>query len=321
VKEGPGYLVTIGTFDGVHLGHQKLLRWVQERAREAGLRARIVFFVHPPHFFFRPDHAIPLLTTSRERKSLILEMGIDRVEVLNFGPRWAKMPHERFFSEYIVKRWKAGGIYVGRDFAFGKGRQGDLRYLEEACRRRGLGFGILPLVRVHGRKISSSRIRKLLSAGEVARADLMLGRPYSVSGVVVHGEGLGRKLGFPTANLRLAKDIIVPPGVFHVRVFGGPFGSVRASERAELVAAEGGPAGADAVCSVGYRPTVKLRGPHLLTTEVHIIDWEGDLYGDTLRVEFLQRLRGEKKFSSLDALKRGIRKDIDRCRSNAGGPP
>jgi riboflavin kinase/FMN adenylyltransferase len=289
------YLVTIGTFDGVHRGHQKLMRWVRRLSRRLRMHTRVVFFASPPRFYFCPQYAHPLLTTSLERRAILKSLGVDRVEILRFGPRWARMPHERFFEDYLVRRWKAGGVLVGRDFAFGTGRKGDLEYLRKACASRGMRLGILPLVRVKGRKISSRDIRRLLDSGRVAEAGRLLGRPHALTGRVVRGLGLGAKLGFPTANLKVSPELLAPPGVFHVR-------------------AEVPHAGAlDAVCAVGYRPTLG-RG---LTraVEVHIPGWSGDLYGKTLRIEFLRKLRGEKKFKSLEALRRAIARDIGRIAS------
>ncbi|MEE8425119.1 MAG: riboflavin biosynthesis protein RibF [Elusimicrobiota bacterium] len=284
------YLVTIGTFDGVHRGHQKLLRWVKERARKLRMGTRVVFFVAPPRFYFRPSLAAPLLTNSRERKRIIRDLGIEKVEVLRFGSRWAKMPHTRFFEEYIVRRWRAGGLLVGRDFAFGRGRRGDQTFMRGACKARKMRLGVLPPVRVRRRKISSTMIRDLLGAGDVKGAARLLGRPHALSGKVVRGAGIGRRIGVPTANINVARELLAAPGVYAVRV-SGP--GLRARK---------------AVCNVGFRPT--LRRSRRRVVEVHIPRFSGNLYGRTLTIEFLRRLRGEKKFPSLEALKRQIKKDI-----------
>lgn len=287
------FLVTIGTFDGVHRGHRKLLAWVRSRARRQGLKTRVVFFVAPPRFHFKPSLRVPLLTSGRDRRRLLKDLGIDRVEVLRFGPRWAEMPHTAFFERYIVSRWRAAGLLVGRDFAFGKGRLGDLAFLRQACRARGLELDVLPLVRAGRRKISSTRIRGLLAKGDVRAAARLLGHPFSVTGKVVHGRHLGRKLGFPTANVHVPLEVTAPPGVYEVRVQGGPIAEPR-----------------PAVCNVGVRPTVD--GEPRRHVEVHVPRWSGRLYGRTLTVEFVRRLRGERKFPSLDALKRQVQRDIAR---------
>lgn len=287
------YLVTIGTFDGVHRGHRQLLDWVRALAKRRSLKTRVVFFVAPPRFHFRPELKVPLLTDGAERRRRLLELGIDRVEVLRFGPRWAEMPHTAFFERYIVRRWRAGGLLVGRDFAFGKRRLGDLGFLKAACAARGMTLGVLPLVRVGGKKISSTRIRALLSAGDVAGAGRLLGRPFALRGRVVHGNHMGRKLGFPTANVHVPAEVLAPPGVYEVLVSGGPLTEPKR-----------------AVCNVGVRPT--LDGERRRHVEVHIPDWKGRLYGRVLTVEFVRRLRGERRFASVDALQRQIARDVSR---------
>lgn len=287
------YLVTIGTFDGVHRGHRQLLDWVKALAGRRGLKTRVVFFVAPPRFFFRPELKVPLLTGGAERRRLLRELGIDRVELIRFGPRWAEMPHTAFFERYIVGRWRAGGLLVGRDFAFGRKRLGDLTFLKAACAARGMTLGVLPLVRFGRKKISSTRIRELLTAGNVAGAARLLGRPFSLRGRVVHGKHLGRKLGFPTANVHVPAEVLAPPGVYEVLVSGGPLAEPRRG-----------------VCNVGVRPTVG--GEPRRHVEVHLPGWSGRLYGRTVTLSFVRRLRGEKKFPSLEALQRQIARDISR---------
>ena len=293
------YLVTIGTFDGVHRGHRKLLAWVKERAARAGLKTRVVFFVAPPRFYFHPSKRVPLLTSGSSRRALLKSLGIDRVEVLRFGPHWAQMPHTYFFERYIVRRWRAAGVLVGRDFAFGRGRLGDLAFLKTACRARRMTMGVIPLLRVGGRKISSSRVRLLLLEGDVAAAARLLGRPFSLTGRVVHGDHQGRKLGFPTANVHVPPEVIAPPGVYEVRVSGV------------------WPAPKTGVCNVGVRPT--LSGERRRHVEVHIPGWSGRLYHRVLTVEFIRRLRGERKFPSVEALKRQIAKDVAKVRPSGRG--
>ncbi|TBR24966.1 riboflavin biosynthesis protein RibF [bacterium] len=287
------YLVTIGTFDGVHRGHRQLLSWVKELAKRRGLKTRVVFFVAPPRFYFKPELKVPLLTGGAERRRLLKELGIDRVEVLRFGPRWAEMSHTAFFESYIVHRWRAGGLLVGRDFAFGRGRLGDLAFLKAACAARKMTLGVLPLVRMGRRKVSSTRIRALLAAGDVAKAGRLLGRPFTLRGRVVHGSHLGRKLGFPTANVHVPAEVMAPPGVYEVLVSGGPLKEPRR-----------------AVCNVGVRPTVD--GTRHRHVEVHVPNWKGHLYGRVVSVSFVRRLRGERKFASVDALQRQIARDVSR---------
>jgi riboflavin kinase/FMN adenylyltransferase len=289
------YLITIGTFDGVHRGHQKLARWAINKAKRMGLKSRAVFFVAPPRFYLKPELKVPLLTSSQDRRRILKEIGFDAVEVLRFGKLWAEMPHTRFFEEYLVRRWRAGGLLVGKDFAFGRGRKGDLNFMQGACEARDLHLGILPLVRVGGRKIGSSRIRELLLAGDVRRAAAMLGRPHFFNGLVVRGRGVGGRLGFPTANLRVASEILTPAGVFAVRVTGGGLKSRKA------------------VCNIGFRPTLRRKTTRL-TIEVHVPGYSGSLYGKKLKVELIRRLRGEKKFPSLAALQKQIAADVRAAR-------
>ena len=213
------FLVSLGTFDGLHRGHRKLIAMLRADARRLGLKVLVALFAEPPRFYFQPRSRASLLTTASERKSLLLELGVDRVEVLRFDSKLASMSHERFFDEVLLRRFQAGGLVAGPDFAFGKGRKGDCAYLRRACARHGLHFRTLPPVRSGPAKISSSGIRDLLRCGKVERAAKLLGRPYSVSGKVIRGRGLGAKIGFPTANLRV-EGRLLPMGVFEVLVRG-----------------------------------------------------------------------------------------------------
>ncbi|MEK9146289.1 MAG: riboflavin biosynthesis protein RibF [Elusimicrobiota bacterium] len=287
------FLVSLGTFDGLHRGHRKLIAMLRSDARRLGLKVLVALFAEPPRFHFQPRARASLLTTASERKSLLRRLGVDRVAVLRFDSKLASMSHERFFDEVLLRRFQAGGLVAGPDFAFGKGRKGDCDYLRRACALRGLHFRMLPPVRSGPAKISSSRIRDLLRCGKVERAAKLLGRPYAVSGRVIRGRGLGAKIGFPTANLRV-EGRLLPMGVFEVLVRGMP-----AARRA--------------VCNIGYRPTVEKDtppcGPHV---EVHIPGFRGNLYGKTLTIEFLRLLRYEKRFASLKALIAQIRRDITR---------
>ncbi|MBI5243382.1 MAG: bifunctional riboflavin kinase/FMN adenylyltransferase [Elusimicrobia bacterium] len=309
----PEYLVTVGTFDGVHLGHLKLLAALKSAARRKGLKTLVALFDAPPKSFFHPGSA-PLLSTAQERRDLLRAVGIDAVKILRFNARLAKVSCSRFFSEFLLRRCRARGIIVGRDFAFGRGRQGNIRTLGAACRRRGIFFAAAPLVREGEAKVSSSRVRELLLHGRIEEASKLLGRPYCVSGTVLRGRGLGAELGVPTANLDIDPKLLLPRGVFAVRVRGGPFRTPRA-----------------AVCNVGTRPTIDACGRiepstrrrfdtsrttpfgcsgRSLSMEVHIPGHAGELYGRRLKVEFLRFLRPEKRFPSVKALLRQIRSDI-----------
>lgn len=285
-------LVILGTFDGVHRGHASLLRRFIALARRRKMAPRAVLFDRPPRFYFAPPHAPALLTTRQERAELLHKLGLQDLRFLRFSKDWAEMPHTDFFDRYVLGRWRAGGLLVGPDFAFGKDRLGDIHWLERACREKGVHFEVFSMVSTQDRqKISSSRIRNLLLGGEVEEAARLLGRSYSVSGSVIRGRGVGHKLGVPTANLRVDRQKLLPTGVFKVRVRWDEGGRPRIG-----------------VCNIGFRPT--FGGENRLHVEVHIPGFSGSLYGHAVTVEFLRKLRSEMKFPSIAALKRQIGKDI-----------
>ncbi|MBI4425711.1 MAG: riboflavin biosynthesis protein RibF [Elusimicrobia bacterium] len=286
-------LVTIGTFDGVHRGHQRLVRRLLADARRLALRPTVVLFDRPPRFFFHPETASPLITTAEERKELLQRMGVASVRVLPFNRYMSRVPHARFFEEYILRRCRARGLLVGPDFAFGRGRKGDIAWLTQTCGLLGLRFDVMPIVRAGGLKVGSTRIRELLLQGEVREAARLLGRPHSVQGPVTRGDGLGRALGCPTANLAVPETKLAPPGVYKVRV-----SAVDGRGRLERPGA----------CNVGVRPTVAGVGERRV--EVHLLGFSGSLYGRRLKLEFLRRLRGERRFPSLDALREQLRRDL-----------
>ncbi|HET7671708.1 MAG TPA: bifunctional riboflavin kinase/FAD synthetase [Burkholderiales bacterium] len=277
--------LTIGNFDGVHRGHRALLDRVVTKARELGVTSCVLTFEPHPREFFAPDAAPPRLTRLRDKLELIAAAGIERVHVIRFEARFAAMAAARFIDEILVKGLGTRWLLVGRDFRFGAQRKGDFAALE------GKGFQLeaMPDVSFEGERVSSSAARAALQAGDFARAERLLGRPYSISGKVVHGAHLGRDLGFPTANINLGQR---PPlhGIYVVEVEGhGP-----------------------AVASVGWRPTVNPLPRPLL--EVHLLDWDGDLYGRRLNVRFLRKLREEAKFDGLPALREAIARDAAEAR-------
>lgn len=284
-------LILLGTFDGVHRGHRRLLSRFLELARRWKLQPRIVLFALPPRFYFSPPASPSLLTTPSERAAILRSLGIEDIHFLRFGRTWAEMPPERFFQRFLLAKSQCGGLLVGPDFAFGKDRLGDIHWLEKASQGSGVRFNVISLVSKAGQKISSSRIRNLLFGGEVEDAAYLLGRPYSVQGRVIRGRGLGRKLGVPTANVRVDRHKLLPRGVYKVRTFCRLWKNPRAG-----------------VCNVGVRPTVG--GRSRVHVEVHIPGFSGNLYGVALKVEFLTKLRSELRFPSLKALKTQILKDI-----------
>ena len=282
--------LTIGNFDGVHRGHRAMLQRLVEKTRELQLPCSVLTFEPHPREFFSPSTAPARLSRLREKLEMLAEAGIERTHVLRFGARLAALAADRFVDEVLVRGLGVRWLLVGRDFRFGARRTGDFALLQAAAASKGFGVEAMGDVLEAGQRISSSSVRACLAAGDLAGAARLLGRGYSMSGRVVHGEKLGRTLGFPTANIVLRRR---PPlaGVFAVEV-----------ELEETRAVLRG------VASVGRRPTVKQNAAPLL--EVHLFDWEGELYGRHLRVNFLHKLRDEAKYDGLDALRSAIGQDV-----------
>jgi riboflavin kinase/FMN adenylyltransferase len=286
--------LAIGTYDGVHLGHRKIIRAAVREALRRGMKSRVVYFPRPPKFFFSGESQDCLITLPEERERLIMALRPDSAEPLAFDKALSSMDAVDFFRDVVLGRFLAGGLCVGPDFAVGRGREGHLDFLLSASREAGIAFKAVPFARRGGHKISSSLIRAHLRAGAVAEANACLGWDYTVSGPVIKGAGLGRKLGFPTANVGAHPAKILPPGIFaaRVKVDRGVF---------------------DAVLSVGRRPTVNTLGGRMVL-EAHILDFSRDIYGRTIEVTFLKHLRPERKFSSKESLVEHIKADIAAAR-------
>jgi riboflavin kinase/FMN adenylyltransferase len=254
------------------------------------LDACVLTFEPHPREFFSPASAPARLTRLRDKLEQMAALGVSRVHVARFDARFAALPAERFVQDVVVRGLRAAWLLVGRDFRFGVKRSGDFALLEQAAARHGIELEAMPEVSLDGERVSSSAVRAALAAGDLERAARLLGRRYAVSGVVVHGTKLGRELGYPTANIRLPRKAPLA-GIFVVAVEGiGP-----------------------AVASVGRRPTVNEVPAPLL--EVHLLDWNGNLYGKRLRVTFLQRLREERRFEDLEALRAAIARDAEQARN------
>jgi riboflavin kinase / FMN adenylyltransferase len=281
--------LTIGNFDGVHRGHRALVDRVMAKARELDLTSCVLTFEPHPREFFAGDAAPARLTRLRDKLELMNAAGVERVHVARFDARFAALSAQRFVEEVLVHGLATRWLLVGRDFRFGAGRTGEYAALEAASARHGFEVESMSDVLFEGVRVSSSAVRAALKAGELAAAERLLGHPYTISGRVVHGTKLGRSLGFPTANIRLRRP---PPlsGIFVVEVDGLGRG----------------------VASLGRRPTVNPVPMPLL--EVHLFDWEGDLYGAHLRVRFLKKLREEQKYQGLEALKEAIARDARQAR-------
>jgi riboflavin kinase / FMN adenylyltransferase len=292
-----GCVVTIGTFDGIHVGHQALIRRVAQRAAEVGRAAMLLTFEPTPREYLAPDAAPARLTTLRERCRILARLAsagarLDALCVLRFDEKLRQLSGGEF-AHLLARDLSASEVVVGHDFRFGHGAAGSADALREAG--PGLGFQVevmAPIV-IDGERVSSSGVRAALASGDFARACGWLGRRYSMLGRVVAGERLGRRLGFPTANIRPGRRRLALGGIFAVRVHAG-----------DLEAHPG-------VASLGTRPTVNGVEPLL---EAHVFDFDGDLYGRELEVEFVAKLRDEQHFESLDALVEQMHRDAENAR-------
>jgi riboflavin kinase/FMN adenylyltransferase len=287
--------LTIGNFDGVHLGHQRILEDLKDAARARGLPACVMTFEPHPREFFAPDRAPTRLTSLREKLEMLRRHGVDRVYLCRFNFDLARVSAEEFIKGILVRGLGVKWILLGGDFRFGARRAGDVAMLRAAAREARFEVAELASVDVGGVRVSSTAIRGCLAEGRLEEAARFLGRPYSISGRVVGGDEIGRKLGFPTANVQLKHNRSPLSGVFVVRLHGLP---------------DGPHPGA---ASLGVRPTVTSVGKP--TLEVHLLDFDGDIYGTHVQVEFLERLREERKYADLAALKRQIGLDVEQARA------
>lgn len=295
VVRDPHSVVTVGTFDGVHRGHQAVLGYVRAQAQQRGGKSTVLSFDPHPREVLRGE-PVPLLTTIEERVALLEALGIDRFIVLPFTPALAAMSAEDFVAQVLVERIGLQAVCVGYDHTFGRNREGNVALLETLGPRYGFAVDVIPPQVVGDRTVSSTLIRQLLLRdGAVEQAALLLGRPYSLQAIVVHGDGRGRLLGFPTANLHVAhpRKIIPRNGVYAVRVW--------LPER---------PSWLYGMMNIGMRPT--FEGDRRML-EVHILEFEGDLYGKLLRIDFIARLRDEQHFASIEALRAQLFQDRQRC--------
>jgi riboflavin kinase/FMN adenylyltransferase len=288
-----GCVLTIGAFDGLHLGHQALIRRSSELAARAARRSMLLTFEPLPRQVLTPAAAPARLTNFRERWRLLEAMGLDTLMVLQFNEKLRQVRGEDF-AVWLSRELQAYAVVIGHDFRLGRSGEMSAGMLEEAGRRLGFGVEIIPPVLQDGARVSSSALREALTAAEFARAARMLGRPYRMRGRVVHGKALGRTLGFPTANVRLQRRHCPFTGIYAVRALG--------------VSAAPLPG----VASLGTRPTV---GGGELLLETNIFDYNGDLYGRELEIEFVAKLREELRFASLDELVVQMRRDSIEARA------
>lgn len=286
--------VAIGTFDGMHLGHQALVQSMLQSARLHGLRSVVLTFDRHPMETLDPSRAPTLLTSQAQKERLIAGMGVEAMVVLPFDAALRDLSPEAFVRAVVVETLKARTVHVGEGFAFGRGRSGTLETLVQLGASCGFSVDVQRLITVAGVPVSSSRVRDALLSGAIEEVTAMLGRPYAVEGVVVGGDALGRKLGFPTVNLETTPRQCLPCDGVYATIVSGE----------ELLR--------PGACSIGTRPTVG--GEHRVL-EIHVLDFQGDLYGRNLEAAFVKRLRDQVRFETLDALVRQMEADVEATRS------
>jgi len=293
-RPAAGAALTIGNFDGVHLGHRAMVEQLMDAAKERQLVSCVMTFEPHPREFFAPDRAPTRLTSLREKLELLEGLGVEQTHVRRFDYDFARMPAEEFIEEVLWVGLNARWVLVGDDFRFGARRHGDVAMLRKTLSRRGVEVAQMRTVSLGGIRVSSTEVRERLARGDLRGAAQLLGRPYSMSGRVVGGERLGKRLGFPTANLQMKHNRPPLSGIFVVEVLGLGHQPLQG------------------VASLGVRPTVKVGGVPVL--EVHLLDFAREIYGQHLQVLFLHKLRDEEKFGDLETLKRHIARDVEDAR-------
>lgn len=292
-------VVTIGNFDGVHLGHQAIMALVKDRAKACGGTSVVYTFRPHPQIALNPEKNLSLLCTYDEKIELLEKLDIDAVIEEPFSRDFSIRSPELFFDEAIIQKIRPVELIVGYDFGFGKGRSGGIETLKKLCERNSVRFEVVPPFEKNGKAISSSRIRELLSKNDLKAASELLGHPFSYKGLVLRGDGRGRNIGVPTANLHLIDNkMALPFGVYATwSCFAGKkFASVT---------------------NIGVRPTFESHSDSV-RIETHILDYAGDLYGRLFEVQFVEYLRPERKFSGISALTEQISKDILKARQVLG---
>ena len=288
-----GAVVAIGNFDGVHRGHQAVLARARDAAEAVAAPAGVMAFEPHPRAFFQPDAVHFRLTEIGDKLRLLEGLGVDLAIILKFDAKLAGLQAHEFVDRVLVDGLGVKGVVVGYDFHFGKGRKGTPQMLLEAGKARGFAVTVVEPQKDSGEVFSSTKARELIAAGRVREAADILGHWWRVSGPVVSGARRGREMGFPTANIALAKGVALAHGIYAVRVNIG--GRIRAG-----------------AAYLGTRPTFDDGAPLL---EVHVLDWSGDLYGKTISVDFFAHLRGDHGFASADALAAQIKADCDQARA------
>jgi len=292
---GVPHAVTIGNYDGLHLGHQAMLARLLDVARTRGLPSCVLSFEPHPREFFTPEQAPARLSSLREKAECLQRLGIDRLHVFRFDRAFSALTAESFIEQVLGRTLQARYVLVGDDFRYGARRTGDFALMKKAGETLGFDAEFLPTVEIAGERASSTAVRQALAAGELEHAARLLGQPYSISGRVVHGDKLGRDIGFPTANIQLKHNRPPLMGIFAVELYG----------------LNGAPL--PGVASLGKRPTVK-GADAVPVLEVHLFDFKAEIYGRRVRVDFLHKLRDEEKYPDLDSLVAQIHRDVDNAK-------
>ena len=292
VKPQKETLLTVGVFDGIHLGHQRLLTYLRDEARKKNCLSGVVTFKSHPRAVLSPENKLLWLSDMETRTNLLRDLGIDVIVVLPFTPELARLNAQRFV-QMLKKYLKMCGLIIGPDFALGRDREGDADKLRLLGQELGFSVQVIPPVIIDGQVVSSSAIRQALTEGDMKKAEKLFGRFFSLSGLVVRGDGRGRTLGFPTANLELGPEQALPSdGVYATIAHVGP----------ELM---------PSVTSIGVRPTF---GGGERLVEAHIIDYEGELLGQRLTLDLVDKLRDEKRFDTVEELKSQMGRDVEQAR-------
>lgn len=292
-----GCVLTIGNFDGVHRGHAEVIAKLIRKSKQFNLPACLMTFEPQPQELFRGEQAPARLSTLRDKLLLLDELGIDNVLCVNFNAKFANQPAKDFIENLLVKQLGVKYLVVGDDFCFGKDREGNFEMLCRAGEQYGFTVVSTQSFVLGDKRVSSTIIRQALVKGQLEQARRLLGHPYTLSGRIAHGQKIGRTIGFPTANIALKRKVVPVRGVFAVKVYW---------DDSDIY---------EGVANIGFRPTVNGQVCQL---EVHLFDFDGDIYGQTVEVELVAKIRDEQPFDSLDALKKQILDDADRARALFG---
>jgi len=286
--------LTIGNFDGMHIGHQAMLTRLAESAKSRRFVSCVLTFEPHPREFFSPSSAPARLSNLREKLEAFASLGVQRTHICRFNHSFSKLTAREFIERVVCRGLNAKWLLVGEDFRFGSKRAGDLTLLRDAGKELGFEVSVMPSVMIKGQRVSSTMVRDALAEGNLEKARELLGKSYCMSGRVVHGDKTGRRIGFPTANIKIKHPRPPLGGIFAVEIAG-------ISERS-----------LKGVASLGVRPTVKDNGVPLL--EVHVFDFDREIYGRHVRVKFVHKLRDEEKYSDVDSLTQQISLDVEKAK-------